>query len=110
MDDSVLRLIGARVRRIRKVKGMTQEQLAEKANTSHSYIGDLERGERNVTLQSLSKVSEALEVDFFELFQYGKFGQIEEKSQNVWKIIELLVDRTEEEQQKALNILKELFD
>lgn len=110
MDDSVFRLIGARVRSIRKVKGLTQEQLAEKASTSHSYIGDLERGERNVTLQSLYKISEALDVGFFELFQYGEFVEVEEKSQIVWKIIELLVDRTDEEQQKALNILKEIFN
>lgn len=110
MDDFVFRLIGARVRSIRKVKGLTQEQLAEKANTSHSYIGDLERGERNVTLQSLHKISEALGVKFFDLFQYGEFEEVEEKSQIVWKIIELLIDRTEEEQQKALNILKELFN
>lgn len=109
MDDSIFRLIGARVRSIRKSKGLTQEQLAELANTSHSYIGDLERGERNVTLQSLQKISEALGVGFFDLFQYGEFVDIGKENKTVWKIIELLIGRSEEEQQKALKILKELF-
>ncbi|XID92298.1 helix-turn-helix domain-containing protein [Paenibacillaceae bacterium WGS1546] len=109
MDESVFQLIGARVRSIRKAKGLTQEQLAELASTSHSYIGDLERGERNVTLQSLQKISDALGVSFFELFQYGEFAEIQKKNSTIWKIIELLGDKEDADVKKALDILKALF-
>lgn len=110
MDDSVFQLIGARVRNIRKSKGLTQEQLAELASTSHSYIGDLERGARNVTLQSLQKVSDALGVNFFELFIYGEFTELEKKNSTIWKIVELLVDKEEADIQKAMNVLKSVFE
>ncbi len=109
MDDSVFQLIGARVRSIRKSKGLTQEQLADLASTSHSYIGDLERGERNVTLQSLQRISDALGVTFFELFQYGEFTGIEKKNPTIWKIVELLADKEEADIQKALDVLNALF-
>jgi len=109
MDDSVFQLIGARVRNIRKSKGLTQEQLAELASTSHSYIGDLERGARNVTLQSLQKVSDALGVNFFELFSYGEFTELEKKNSTIWKIVELLVDKEEIEVEKALSVLNAMY-
>ncbi|WP_158602369.1 helix-turn-helix domain-containing protein [Cohnella endophytica] len=109
MNDSVSQLIGARVRSIRKSKGLTQEQLAELASTSHSYIGDLERGERNVTLQSLEKVSEALGVNFFELFNYGEFPEVEKKNSTIRKIIELLMDKEDADIEKAFNVLNALF-
>ncbi|BBI31325.1 helix-turn-helix domain-containing protein [Cohnella abietis] len=109
MQESIYQLIGVRVGSIRKAKGLTQEQLAELASTSHSYIGDLERGERNVTLQSLEKVSEALGVNFFELFNNGKLPDIEKKNSTIRKIVELLVDKEDAEIEKAFNVLNALF-
>jgi transcriptional regulator with XRE-family HTH domain len=51
----VQQLAGAKVREIRLAKGLSQEKLAELADTHHSYIGGLERGDRNVTLGTLEK-------------------------------------------------------
>lgn len=62
--------IGSRLRYYRLRAGLTQETLAEKAGLHHTYIGQIERGEKNMTIIALEKVLNALEVTFVELFQY----------------------------------------
>ncbi|HZG16183.1 MAG TPA: helix-turn-helix transcriptional regulator [Candidatus Bathyarchaeia archaeon] len=108
MEKSTLKLIGAKIRQIRKEKGITQEQLAEKANTTNSYIAGVERGTRNVTIGSLEKIADALGVNVFEFFEYGQFAQTQEQ-EYVYKINEMLLTRDASDQRKAFAILKEVF-
>lgn len=61
-------LVGTRVRELRKARGWTLEQLAEKAGKHYTYIGGLERGDRNVTLEVLQAVAYALHVPIKSLF------------------------------------------
>jgi transcriptional regulator with XRE-family HTH domain len=65
---TIQELVGARVRELRKARGWTLEELAEKAEKHYTYIGGLERGDRNVTLEVLQAVATALEVPLKELF------------------------------------------
>lgn len=60
---------GSRVRDLRKKRGWTQEQLAETAGRHWTYIGGIERGERNITLQVIADLARALDVDIKELFR-----------------------------------------
>ncbi len=60
---------GSRVRDLRKKRGWTQEQLAEAAGRHWTYIGGIERGERNITLQVVADIARALDVDIKELFR-----------------------------------------
>jgi XRE family transcriptional regulator, regulator of sulfur utilization len=60
---------GSRVRDLRKKRGWTQEQLAEAAGHHWTYVGGIERGERNVTLQVVADIARALDVDIKELFR-----------------------------------------
>lgn len=60
---------GARVRSLRKKRGWTQEQLAEAAGRHWTYIGGIERGERNVTLQVAADIARALDVEIGDLFR-----------------------------------------
>jgi transcriptional regulator with XRE-family HTH domain len=55
-------LVAANVRRLRRQQGMSQEKLAEVAGLHRTYIGAIERGERNVTLNTLQQMAEALGV------------------------------------------------
>jgi transcriptional regulator with XRE-family HTH domain len=71
-------LVGARVRELRKAKGWTLETLAEKADKHYTYIGGLERGVRNVTLEVLQDVAAALGVPIKQLFAFLKHP-LEEK-------------------------------
>lgn len=60
MDTAVLIELGTRIREKRKTLGLTQEELAAKANIDRSYIGGVERGERNLTFTVLCQISKAL--------------------------------------------------
>lgn len=60
MGAAVLKELGCRLREKRKELGWTQEQLAAKADIDRSYIGGVERGERNVTFTMLCAICEAL--------------------------------------------------
>lgn len=60
---------GARVRKMRKSRGWTQERLAQAAGRHWTYIGGLERGERNITLQVAADIARALDADIEELFR-----------------------------------------
>lgn len=63
MEKGVLRELGNRVRERRKALGWTQEELAAKADIDRSYIGGVERGERNVTFTMLCEICGALGCD-----------------------------------------------
>jgi transcriptional regulator with XRE-family HTH domain len=58
---------GNRVRAARLANGWTQETLAEKASLHPTYVGDTERGERNIALDNILRLAKALGVDASEL-------------------------------------------
>lgn len=62
--------VGNRIRELRKAKGWTQEQLAEAAGLHYSYIGGVERGDRNISLETLEKIIEGLQVAASEIFKF----------------------------------------
>ena len=49
----ILKQFGKKVRELRKAQGLSQEELAEKADLHYTYIGGVERGERNLSLKSI---------------------------------------------------------
>ncbi|WP_339239915.1 helix-turn-helix transcriptional regulator [Paenibacillus sp. FSL R5-0517] len=69
-DREILNLVGARIKVLRKERGLSQEALGEKGGFHFTYIGQVERGEKNISLVNLAKIAEALEVDLSQLFTY----------------------------------------
>jgi transcriptional regulator with XRE-family HTH domain len=63
-------LIGRRIRHLRNVQQMTQEQLGQKAGLSYKYLGAIERGEKNAPIETLIKLAAALKVELHELFMF----------------------------------------
>ena len=59
----VVRLFGVNVRHQRKLKGMTQEELAAAAEMERSYVSDLERGTRNPSVAALGRIADALGIE-----------------------------------------------
>lgn len=59
---------GHKVQEIRRNKGLTQEELAEMVGVDRSYMGFIERGERNPTLDKIEKIAKALGVSIKRLF------------------------------------------
>ncbi|MNE35263.1 anaerobic benzoate catabolism transcriptional regulator [compost metagenome] len=62
-------VFAANVRRIRLELKLSQEELAERAGVHRTYVGMLERGEKNTTIYNIEKVAEALGVEPFVLLQ-----------------------------------------
>jgi len=65
----ILRLFGNNVQKIRKQKNISQEQLAELAHVHRTYIGMIERAERNITLINIEKIANALDVEIADLLK-----------------------------------------
>ena len=61
--DERMVAFGKRVREVRKSKGISQEKLAEMAGIDRSYMGNIERGEKNITLKKIYEICDALQVD-----------------------------------------------
>lgn len=70
MKLSQRELLGLRLKELRKRKKLSQEEVAEKADTSPNYLSRMERGTENPTLDMLIKISEALGVELWELFDF----------------------------------------
>ena len=66
--NNVLKELGAVVRTYRHQKGMSQETLAERSELHRTYISGVERGRRNLSLQSISKLADALGISISALF------------------------------------------
>lgn len=67
----VLKAFGERVREIRAQQGLSQEKLAQLAKIDRTYIGGIERGERNAGIKNVHRIADALGVPAFELFREG---------------------------------------
>jgi len=65
----ILIKFGKNVREKRKEKGLSQEQLSFKADLHRTYIGMIERAEKNITLSNIEKIAKALEVEIIELLK-----------------------------------------
>lgn len=63
VNNNDLKDLGQRIRTRRKAQGLTQEELADIAGIDRSYIGGVERGERNITFNMLCQICKALQCD-----------------------------------------------
>ncbi len=69
MRAEILDKFGKRVRDERLQRGLSQEELAEKAELHRTYIGMIERGEKNITLINIQKIAKALGITVDELLR-----------------------------------------
>lgn len=65
----ILVLFGEVIREVRKEKKLSQEELANKSGLHRTYIGMVERGEKNISLKNISKLSKGLELPIPEIFK-----------------------------------------
>jgi transcriptional regulator with XRE-family HTH domain len=69
MEGDLQRAVGRNLRAYRQQRGLSQEAFADLVGVHRTYMGGLERGERNLTLRSVERIAQAITVDPLELFQ-----------------------------------------
>lgn len=69
MEGDLQRIVGTALRRYREAQGLSQEAFAEVVGVHRTYMGGVERGERNLTLKSLERIAERLELDPLDLLR-----------------------------------------
>jgi len=68
IKKEILIKFGNNVRKYRKEKGLSQEELSFKAELHRTYIGMIERAEKNITLINIGKIAKALDIEIKDLF------------------------------------------
>jgi repressor LexA len=99
--------IGERIRRIRKEKNFTQEELAWEIGLSPNYIGLIERGKKRPSIETLRKISEVLEIPisyFFENINY----KMPQEDIITKKISSILRETSEKEKKQIYKFLKSI--
>ena len=110
MANEILKLVGQRIRSLRKERGMSQEQLGEKGGFHYSYIGQVERGEKNVSLLNLAKISAALEVSLSQVFTYLDREEKRTDSENdLQEILATLRYRKPDQVRLVRNVVREIL-
>lgn len=66
----LLKKLGEKIRFYRKEKGLTIEKLAELINVSESFMGEMERGRKKPSIDTLANIAKALDVDIYLLFKF----------------------------------------
>lgn len=69
MATRIRTIFGKRVRELRKAKGFSQESFADAVGVHRTYIGSIERGEQNVSLDNIERIAKALSVRLEVLFK-----------------------------------------
>jgi transcriptional regulator with XRE-family HTH domain len=103
----VRRALGERLRTLRKARGLSQEGLGAGAGLSGKFVGEVERGEKSVSIDSLFHLSTALQVSLRELTDLG--GRITPPA-DVDRIVVLLSrERRPERIRRAYDVLRAMF-
>jgi len=71
-EHDILNLFGENVRKQRRLLNFSQEELAHRADLHRTYIGMIERAEKNITLVNMQKIANALEVKIEDLLKISK--------------------------------------
>ena len=105
----VRKFLGQRLRALRKQRLLSQERLGERANLSGKFIGEVERGEKSISLDSLYHVATALEVPLRDLTDVGDKSSTV-PTEEAEKIFALVSGRRRpEDVRKAYNVLRAMF-
>ena len=104
--SEIAKFIGQRIRNYRTQQNLSQEKLAEMAGCHPTYIGQLERGDKNATLESVEKIASALNIPLSRLFE--KLGDNEQEDSIPLKCYEFVSAKTKAEQKHLYKMLIEM--
>lgn len=102
-------LVGEKIRLLRQQRALSQESLALKSGLNTSYLGQVERGEKSPTIDTLDKIATGLDVDLEQLFTFDKKTEPMIDLSFLEKIVYELNGRTEQEQEVVYDFIKRLL-
>lgn len=70
-DNEINQLFGRKLRLLRMSKGLSQEELGHLSGLHRTYIGQIERAEKNISIQNVGRIANTLELDVRELFNFS---------------------------------------
>ena len=106
----VRKFLGQRLRALRKQRGLSQERLGERSGLSGKFIGEVERGEKSISMDSLYRVSVALEVPMRDLTDVRADKPTAVPSEEAERIFALVSGRRRpEELRRAYKVLQAIF-
>lgn len=95
-DINFKKALGLRIGYLRKIKNLSQEDLAESINKSKNTISNIERGCNSAKLDTYEDIAKALNVSVYELFQINNSGHDNNHRKKISNIISILEDLDEE--------------
>jgi len=111
MNENILKLVGRRIRDLRKERGMSQELLGEKGGFHYSYIGQIERGEKNIALLNLAKIADALDVSISQLFTYAdEEEKLTDSEMDIQEIFSTLRTKKPNQVRMIRKVIQEIFE
>ncbi len=105
--SEIAKPVGQRIRNYRNKLGLSQEGLAELCGCHPTYIGQVERGEKNATLESVEKIAIALNVSLSKLFE-NLGGNDADNSDIPQKCYKWLSSKSKQEQEQIYKILLDI--
>ncbi|MDD5223185.1 MAG: helix-turn-helix transcriptional regulator [bacterium] len=107
--ENIQKALGARFKTIRKSKGLTQEQVADKGEMNPKYYGAIERGKINITLKTVASVARILDIEIKDLFTFSMEIQNTEELQIIAKISQILKTGNKDQKRRLNIFLNEVF-
>ena len=104
--SNIAKVLGQRIRNYRLQRGISQEKLAELSGCHPTYIGQIERGEKNATIESVAKITTALNVSMSSLFE--KVDDSNDSNNIPLMCYELISTKNKSEQEKLYKILMDI--
>ena len=102
--------LGKRLREFRQSRAMSQEQVAHQADITPAYLGQVERGTKNITVHTLEKVCTALNISLAEFFDTAKGSNPDNSIDDVSnQILHQLHNKSKSEKQAVLKMVKLVF-
>ncbi len=110
MEIDILKLVGKRIRSLRKERDLSQELLGEKGGFHYSYIGQIERGEKNISLLNLAKIAIALDVSIAQLFTYiDEEEKLTDSESDLQEILLTLRNQKPDQVRMVRNVVREIL-
>lgn len=106
--ENLYNLIGKRVREVRTKLDLTQEELADKAELHSSYIGQVERGTKKVSVQALDKITHALNIPLKSIFDFTGKPCVTEKDLLVSELFGILKNKNLKDRKFLIDIMRRL--